>query len=442
MIDLPAASNTTTTAPAAAARQAANSSQRDSGAQAADSGFQAVLAQQELALPPAERGTHALTVAGGAAKAKAGPKPEDDAAKTTATSDASVSQMGAVLVPFPLTLVGAPIPPPVTSGTVRSSPALDALTTPPPALAAASIPPSAVSGAAATTTPAFAALAASLPALATASTPPPAFAAIAASPPALDGVSRPPSASSGKTPPPAVSGAASPSPALAASGINPAEPVPDPRTRPSAKAFAATQTDPALALASAAADTAASGDIRREMTFAGDLQDRHKATQAAAIHAGDAAPAQFTPAPNAAPVAALDARVGERGWDRGLGDKLVWMAGAKHQVAELHLNPPELGPLKITLTLNHDQASAQFVSAHAQVREAIETAMPRLREMLAGSGITLGSTDVSTGAFGGQAQHEPRTYQVPPAAAAVESGGITRGERVLRHSPGLVDTFA
>ena len=183
----------------------------------------------------------------------------------------------------------------------------------------------------------------------------------------------------------------------------------------------------------------AEGEIRREVTFAAGLLEQHKAAPAAAIHSGGAAPAQPTPAS----VAAIEARVGERGWDQGLGDKMVWMAGQKQQVAELHLNPPDLGPLKITLTLNHDQATAQFVSAHASVREAIETAMPRLREMLADSGITLGNTSVGTDAFREQAQpqQESRAYAPAPAAAA-DPGAVARGEQLLRRARGLVDTFA
>ena len=134
--------------------------------------------------------------------------------------------------------------------------------------------------------------------------------------------------------------------------------------------------------------------------------------------------------------------MGEHGWDQALGDKLVWMAGQKQQVAELHLNPPELGPLKITLTLNHDQASAQFVSEHAAVRDALETAMPRLREMLADSGITLGNTSVSTDAFREPAQHEPHARPAPTIAAAADPDAVARGERPLRSVHGLVDTFA
>ena len=201
-------------------------------------------------------------------------------------------------------------------------------------------------------------------------------------------------------------------------------------------------------IASAAADLAVSGrfsppaegESRREVTFAAGLLEQHKAAPTAAIHIGGSAPAQPTPAS----VAAIEARVGERGWDQGLGDKLVWMAGQKHQVAELHLNPPDLGPLKIMLTLNNDQATAQFVSAHATVREAIETAMPRLREMLADSGITLGNTSVGTDAFREQAQpqQESRAYASAPAAAAADPGAVSRGEQLLRHARGLVDTFA
>lgn len=212
-----------------------------------------------------------------------------------------------------------------------------------------------------------------------------------------------------------------------------------------ARSSAAQKSELQLPLAPDAADFAvpgkfappAEGEIRRELAFETNLPDQLKAAPApsAAMHAGAAIPAQTTQAP----AATLEARVGERGWDQGLCDKLVWMAGQKQQVAELQLNPPELGPLKITLKLDHDQASAQFVSAHAAVREAIETAMPRLREMLADSGITLGNTSVSTDAFHEQAQprHEPRAY---PAAANPDA--VTRGEQSLRRPRGLVDTFA
>jgi len=125
---------------------------------------------------------------------------------------------------------------------------------------------------------------------------------------------------------------------------------------------------------------------------------------------------------------------------------MVWMAGQGHQVAELHLNPPDLGPMTIALTLDNDQASARFTSPHAAVREAIETAMPRLREMLADSGITLGNASVGADNLRQQPQQEPR--QEPRAhaarfdAVAANSVVMSGGTPLLRLARGAVDTYA
>lgn len=91
----------------------------------------------------------------------------------------------------------------------------------------------------------------------------------------------------------------------------------------------------------------------------------------------------------------LESRVGATGWDNALGQKVLWMVSNQQQVAELSLNPPDLGPLQVVLSLTNDQASATFVSQNADVRQALEAALPRLKEMMADSGISLGETTVS-----------------------------------------------
>ncbi len=96
--------------------------------------------------------------------------------------------------------------------------------------------------------------------------------------------------------------------------------------------------------------------------------------------------------------------VGSAGWGEALGDKVVWMNGQGSQVAELRLDPPHLGPMEVRLTMVNDQATAVFVSHNPAVREAIESAMPRLREMLADSGIMLGNTMVGAESFQQQQQ--------------------------------------
>ncbi|GAO37482.1 flagellar hook-length control protein [Sulfuricella sp. T08] len=106
--------------------------------------------------------------------------------------------------------------------------------------------------------------------------------------------------------------------------------------------------------------------------------------------------------PEPLPALPVAPRVGSAEWGGAVGEKVVWMANQSHQVAELHLNPPNLGPLEVRLTISNDQASALFVSQHSAVREAIETALPRLREMLADNGIMLGNVTVGSESFSQQ----------------------------------------
>jgi flagellar hook-length control protein FliK len=102
-----------------------------------------------------------------------------------------------------------------------------------------------------------------------------------------------------------------------------------------------------------------------------------------------------TAAPDSASTASLAPDVGSSEWGKALGQQVVHMGKAGQPLAELQLNPPGLGPLKVTLSMNDQQMQASFVSAHASVRTAIEAALPQLRSTLADSGISLGNTSVS-----------------------------------------------
>jgi len=98
--------------------------------------------------------------------------------------------------------------------------------------------------------------------------------------------------------------------------------------------------------------------------------------------------------PHAVITPTLPQEIGSSEWGNALGQQLVQMGRAGNEVAELQLNPPGLGPLKVTLSMNDHQVQAMFVSAHSSVRAAVETALPQLRAALADSGISLGDTSV------------------------------------------------
>ncbi len=148
----------------------------------------------------------------------------------------------------------------------------------------------------------------------------------------------------------------------------------------------------------------------------------------------------------------LDMQMDQPKWGNEFSQKIVWLAHQQHQVAELRLNPAHLGPVEIMLSLTGDNgglASAQFVSPHLAVREAIEAALPRLREMMAESGIQLGDVMVGAESFQRQEQGERQGHQ-----HAKNSNGVNgfnaqdelnpRLEKHLnlnRYS-GIVNTFA
>jgi flagellar hook-length control protein FliK len=97
----------------------------------------------------------------------------------------------------------------------------------------------------------------------------------------------------------------------------------------------------------------------------------------------------------------LPVPVGDPRWANALGERVLLMAGREQHVAELRLSPPNLGPLEVRLSLQQDQASVAFVAQHAAVRDALEQAIPRLREMLAQQDVQLVQVDVSQREAGG-----------------------------------------
>lgn len=195
----------------------------------------------------------------------------------------------------------------------------------------------------------------------------------------------------------------------------------------------------------------------------GDPASQAHPANFAALEAGfaESAEGNALPAPQAIAVAAppsQPARVAgeaplqlatplrEPAWQAEFGQKIVWMATNERQNAQLTLNPPQMGPIEISLSVKNEQATAIFVSANPEVREAIESALPRLREMLAGVGVELGQTNVSAESFR-QAQDQRQGGRMQgeggDGRGDEQSVQLTGSSGDARHrGNGLVDTFA
>lgn len=176
------------------------------------------------------------------------------------------------------------------------------------------------------------------------------------------------------------------------------------------------------------------------------LQDIPLNTTPAGLASLQQASVNIAHAINGLPGEKLTPKVGTPAWDQALGQKIVWMAAGSQQSASLTLNPPDLGPLQVVLHVTNDQANATFISAHPDVRHALEAALPKLREMMGDAGIQLGQSTVSAGT---PDQHDARGGSSPHASPAFRDTdgtidtSIQSGHAQIRVTGlGTVDTFA
>ncbi|MFM9434647.1 flagellar hook-length control protein FliK [Janthinobacterium sp. CG_23.3] len=164
---------------------------------------------------------------------------------------------------------------------------------------------------------------------------------------------------------------------------------------------------------------------------------------------------QITEAATSVPGAVLRGQVGTPAWNQELGQKIVWMVAGAEQSATLTLNPPDLGPLQVVLRVSNDQLDATFTSAQPEVRQALEAALPRLREMMSATGVELANASVSAGLSNQQngGNGEARMGRGGGGGGGGGShgggggdgnGGLERGGAAAprKVAQGMVDTFA
>jgi len=77
-----------------------------------------------------------------------------------------------------------------------------------------------------------------------------------------------------------------------------------------------------------------------------------------------------------------------------LRERVQLMVRQNVQVAEIRLDPAELGQMQIRVNLQQEQASVQFIVQQQHAKELLEQQMPRLRELLQQQGIQLGEGQV------------------------------------------------
>ncbi|MGI9238570.1 MAG: flagellar hook-length control protein FliK, partial [Woeseiaceae bacterium] len=137
--------------------------------------------------------------------------------------------------------------------------------------------------------------------------------------------------------------------------------------------------------------------------------------------------------------------VRDAAWGERIGERVVMMAGNQLKQAEIRLTPAELGPLRVQVSMDDGATHVTFHAQHAVTRDALEQALPRLREMLAENGLSLGQADVSErGVDEGNGDNQSEHGVSDSAADDAHSQDQDAAPDLARRpntSNGLLDTF-
>jgi len=106
------------------------------------------------------------------------------------------------------------------------------------------------------------------------------------------------------------------------------------------------------------------------------------------------------------PTIQLDTPMNSSRWGESFGQRVQWVVNQSMSGAQIRLNPQNMGPIEVRIQMQNDQAVVSFTAQHGATREAIDAALPRLREMLSEQNVNVVDIDVSQHSFAEQRDHQ------------------------------------
>lgn len=141
----------------------------------------------------------------------------------------------------------------------------------------------------------------------------------------------------------------------------------------------------------------------------------------------------------------MTSSLGEPGWDGEFVGRVNMVVKGGLQEARIQLSPPELGRLDIKVSTEGETTKVMFAVDSVAAREAIEQAMPRLRELLEQGGLQLSHAEVSDHSQSRQRQGEVAeglTLEDTPLDAEIDDGeGANSWQLGVSTSTSTVDYY-
>jgi flagellar hook-length control protein FliK len=139
----------------------------------------------------------------------------------------------------------------------------------------------------------------------------------------------------------------------------------------------------------------------------------------------------------------INAPVNSPTFSQQLGQQVAWLGGQDIKQAQIRLNPQELGPLDVKVSIEHGKVDVTFMAQHPATVAAVQQSLSQLNQMLGGHGLSLGQATV--GQQASQQQFAGSQGQSSPSGSTVAEEEPVDGSASTSAQPraiGLVDAFA
>lgn len=143
------------------------------------------------------------------------------------------------------------------------------------------------------------------------------------------------------------------------------------------------------------------------------------------------------PTPSASVERTVSVPVGDPNWPGALAGHVQWLVNNNVQSATLQLSPDHLGPVEVRIDVQQSQVNVSFSALHPDTRSALEQSVPRLREIFAGGGLTLGQATVQQETRSGSHFSAPTSHTALTGSQNGDSISIPRTQAL-----GLLDEYA
>lgn len=136
------------------------------------------------------------------------------------------------------------------------------------------------------------------------------------------------------------------------------------------------------------------------------------------------------------PTLQLNTPMNSPNWGENFSQRVHWVVNQSISGAQIRLNPQHMGPIEVRIQMQNEQATVSFTAQHGATREAIDAALPRLREMFNEQNVNVVDIDVSQHSFAEQREQQASNNDEDTSAHLSEFDGEAEDSLFDQHDNG------